>query len=164
LYFSPVVFDFVLILTRSNFAQSYYHLICLFRCGASTCRRSTLLTQLLTLPINPEQKSSQALKIISAKILAFAVCTASFNIINVIFCPFVFVRLVWILGQTVNFARYSIQYLVFITEMTSVYCAVRTGSLNRKDHVSSLQIFRIAFIFNHLWILLYLSQISPPAS
>jgi hypothetical protein len=31
--------------------------------------------------------------------------------------------------QTVNFALYNIKRLVFITEVESVYCAVRTGSL-----------------------------------
>jgi len=109
LCFSSVVFDCLLILTKFNFAQIYDQLICLFRCGDSTCRRSTLPTQLLTLPVNSEQKSSQTLKIISTKILAFAVCTASFNIKNSTFCPFVFVRLVWILGLTVNFVLYRIQ-------------------------------------------------------
>ena len=33
-------------------------------------------------------------------------------------------------------ATYSINWLVFITEMKSVYCAVRTGSLNKAVCVS----------------------------
>ena len=37
--------------------------------------------------------------------------------------------LIW--EQTVTCATYSINWLVFITEMKSVYCAVRTGSLNK---------------------------------
>jgi len=36
---------------------------------------------------------------------------------------------VWISEQTVIVSLYSINWLVFITEMESVYCAVRTGSL-----------------------------------
>ena len=31
-----------------------------------------------------------------------------------------------------QFALYNIQWFVFITEMASVYCAVRTGSLNER--------------------------------
>jgi uncharacterized membrane protein len=39
--------------------------------------------------------------------------------------------LVFISEQTVTFALYDVNWLVFITEMKSVYCAVRTGSLNK---------------------------------
>jgi len=35
-------------------------------------------------------------------------------------------------------APYSINWLVFITEMKSVYCAVQTGSLNKAVCASSL--------------------------
>jgi len=42
----------------------------------------------------------------------------------------VFMCIVFIWEQTGNCATYSINWLVFITEMKSVYCAVRTGSLN----------------------------------
>ena len=38
---------------------------------------------------------------------------------------------VFISEQTATCAAYSINWLVFITEMKSVYCAVRTGSLNK---------------------------------
>jgi len=36
---------------------------------------------------------------------------------------------VWISEQTAIISLYSINWLVCITEMESVYCAVRTGSL-----------------------------------
>ena len=36
---------------------------------------------------------------------------------------------VWIWEQTAIISLYSINWLVFITETESVYCAVRTGSL-----------------------------------
>ena len=36
-------------------------------------------------------------------------------------------------------ATYSINWLVFITEMKSVYCEVRTGSLNKAVRASSLK-------------------------
>ena len=36
-------------------------------------------------------------------------------------------------------ATYSINWLVFITEMKSVYCAVRTGSLNKAVCASSFK-------------------------
>jgi hypothetical protein len=38
-----------------------------------------------------------------------------------------------ILEQTATFALYSINWLVFITEVESVYCAVRTESLYKAD-------------------------------
>jgi hypothetical protein len=41
--------------------------------------------------------------------------------------------------QTATCATYSINWLVFITEMKSVYCAVRTGSLNIAVWASSLK-------------------------
>ena len=45
---------------------------------------------------------------------------------------------VFIWGQTATCATYSINWLVFITEMKSVYSAVRTGSLNEAVCASSL--------------------------
>jgi hypothetical protein len=41
--------------------------------------------------------------------------------------------------QTATCATYSINWLVFITEMKSVYSAVRTGSLNKTVCASSLK-------------------------
>ena len=46
---------------------------------------------------------------------------------------------VFISEQTATCATYSINWLVFITEMKSVYCAVRTGSLNTAVCASSLE-------------------------
>ena len=43
----------------------------------------------------------------------------------------VFLCFVFIWEQTATCATYSINWLVFITEMKSVYSAVRTGSLNK---------------------------------
>jgi len=52
------------------------------------------------------------------------------SIYNSTFCPHsVFVCFVWIWEQTAIISLYSINWLVFITEMKCVYCAVRTGSL-----------------------------------
>ena len=46
------------------------------------------------------------------------------------FCPHsVFVCFVWIWEQTAIFSLYSINWMVYITETESVYCAVRTGSV-----------------------------------
>ena len=42
----------------------------------------------------------------------------------------VFMCFVWISEQTAIISLYNINWLVFITETESVYCAVRTGSLN----------------------------------
>jgi len=40
---------------------------------------------------------------------------------------------VWISEQTLTFALYIINVLGFITEVESVYCAVRTESLYKTD-------------------------------
>ena len=40
---------------------------------------------------------------------------------------------VWLSEITVHFALYIIKRLVFITEVKSVYCAVRTDSLYKPD-------------------------------
>ena len=41
--------------------------------------------------------------------------------------------------QTATFALDSITWLVFITVVGSVYCAVQTDSLYKADYVSSLK-------------------------
>jgi len=46
---------------------------------------------------------------------------------------------VFIWEQTATCATYSINWLVFITEIKSVYSAVRTGSLNKAVSASSLK-------------------------
>ena len=51
----------------------------------------------------------------------------------------VFMCFVFISEQTATCATYSINWLVFITEMESVYSAVRTGSLNKAVCASSLK-------------------------
>jgi hypothetical protein len=45
----------------------------------------------------------------------------------------------WNSEQTAIISLYSINLSVFITEAESVYCAVRTGSSNQTDTVSSLK-------------------------
>ena len=53
-----------------------------------------------------------------------------FNIHNSTLCPHtVFMCFVWIWEQTAIISLYSINWLDCITEMESVYCAVRTKSL-----------------------------------
>ena len=49
---------------------------------------------------------------------------------------------VFIWEQTATCATYSINWLVFITEMKSVYCAVRTGFLNKAVCASSLNMLQ----------------------
>ena len=51
----------------------------------------------------------------------------------------VFMYFVFIWEQTATCATYSINWLVFITEMKSAYSAVRTGSLNKAVWASSLK-------------------------
>ena len=47
--------------------------------------------------------------------------------------------LVAISEQIVTFVLYNANVLVFITKMKSVYCAVRTGSINKAVCASSLK-------------------------
>ena len=51
----------------------------------------------------------------------------------------VFMCFVFIWEQTANCTTYSLNWLVFITDMKSVYSAVRTGSLNKTVCPSSLK-------------------------
>jgi len=44
-----------------------------------------------------------------------------------------FMCFVWISEQTANFALHSVKSSVFITEVESVYSAVRTETLNNAD-------------------------------
>jgi len=56
--------------------------------------------------------------------------TTSLTFNNSTFCPHsVFMCFVWISGQTAIIYLYSINWLVFITEIWCVYCAMRTGSM-----------------------------------
>jgi len=55
-----------------------------------------------------------------------------FNIQQLYALPtFVCMCFVFIWEQTATCATYIINWVVFITEVKSVYCAVRTGSLNK---------------------------------
>ena len=55
-----------------------------------------------------------------------------FNIQQLYALPaLIFICFLFIWEQTATCATYSINWLVFITEMKSVYSAVRTGSLNK---------------------------------
>jgi hypothetical protein len=56
---------------------------------------------------------------------------------------------VFIWEQTATFATYSINWLVFITKMKSVYSAVRTGSLNKAVCASSLNGFFCVRHYSH---------------
>jgi len=58
------------------------------------------------------------------------ICTTSLTFTNPTFCPHsVFMCSVWISEQTAIISSYNTDWF-FITEMESVYCAVRTGYLN----------------------------------
>ena len=56
----------------------------------------------------------------------------------------------WISEQTAIISLYNIDWPVFINEMVSVYCAVRTGCSYKTDYVSSLKIHHFQFAFT--WI------------
>jgi hypothetical protein len=50
---------------------------------------------------------------------------------NFAFCHTVFMSFVFISEQIATFAPFNISLLVFITEIKSVYCAVRTVPINK---------------------------------
>jgi hypothetical protein len=59
---------------------------------------------------------------------------------NSTFCPHsVFMCFVWISEKIAIIFLYSINWMVFIADMESVCCAVRTGSLNKNDYVSLIK-------------------------
>ena len=62
-----------------------------------------------------------------------------FNIQQLYVLPTLYLCFVFTWEQTATSATYSINWLVFITEMKSVYCAVRNGSLNKAVCASYLK-------------------------
>jgi len=69
------------------------------------------------------------------------ICTASITFNNCTLWPHTeFMCFVFIWEQTATCATYSINWLVFITQMKSVYSAVRTGSLNKAVRASSVKV------------------------
>ena len=74
-------------------------------------------------------------KAVCASSLKVNIVTKTLGSAHTVFMCFVFT---W--EQTASCATYSINWLVFITEMKSVYSAVRTGSLNKAVCASSLKV------------------------
>ena len=69
--------------------------------------------------------------------------TNKFNIQQLYALPTLyFMCFVFIWEQTVTCGTYNINWLVFMTEMKSVYCAVRTGSLNKAVYALFLKVFK----------------------
>ena len=56
---------------------------------------------------------------------------------NSTFRPHIVCVYVWYVSATLD--RYGINWLVLVPEIVSVYCAVRAGSLNKRDYVLSLK-------------------------
>jgi hypothetical protein len=65
---------------------------------------------------------------------------------------------VWISEQTATFALKDIKRLVFITEVESVYSAVRPESLYKTDYLSSLKGESLIFFWYWLSSLSILTQ------
>ena len=85
--------------------------------------------------------------------LAFSVCTTSLKVKKFYILPteYLFVLYVLVSQKKTKFVLYSTQRLVFITEETSVYRAIRTGSLNKTHQISSLN----GYCPNSIQILIY---------
>jgi len=67
------------------------------------------------------------------------VTNQQFNIQQLYALPTLYLGFVFIWEQTATCATYSINWLVFITEMKSVYSVVRTGYLSKAVFPSSLK-------------------------
>jgi len=68
------------------------------------------------------------------------ICTTRFIVKKFSILPTMYLRVFkWISEQIAIISLYSINLSVFITKAESVYCAVRTGSLNQTNTVSSLK-------------------------
>ena len=86
--------------------------------------------------------------------------TASLTFNNSTFCPHsVFMCFVWISEQTAIISLYSINWLVFVTEMKCVYCAVRTESLYKIQvdfslSISTMGLFLYCYISFKRWKIL----------
>jgi hypothetical protein len=65
--------------------------------------------------------------------------TTRFNIQKFYFLTTQYVPVFRMDLRTVAVYVHSINTLVFITDAESVFCAVRTGSLTKRDYVSSLK-------------------------
>jgi len=55
---------------------------------------------------------------------------------------------VWISEQTAIISLYNINWLAFVTETETVYCAVRTGCLNKLDINSVFPLFNTSSVWN----------------
>ena len=62
-----------------------------------------------------------------------------FNIQQLYALPTLYLFVLYLSQQTATCATYSINWLVFITQMKSVYSAVRTGSLNKEVCASAVK-------------------------
>jgi hypothetical protein len=72
-------------------------------------------------------------------VISFHTASLTFN--NSTFCSHtLFMCFVWIKELTAIFSLYSINWLVFISMIECVYCAVRTGSSYKTHNVSSLKV------------------------
>jgi hypothetical protein len=72
--------------------------------------------------------------------LAVTVCTIRFNIQKFYILLTECIYVLYVAQKTVTFAIYSINWSVFITEMVSVYCMMRTWHLYKTDCISSLKV------------------------
>jgi hypothetical protein len=94
------------------------------------------------------------------------ICTASLTFNSSTFCPHsVFMCFVWIWEQTAIISLYSINWLVFITEIYSVYCAVRTVPFhithaNRSPYSATPAALTIPLIAKHGPVHNFRSEIS----
>ena len=70
--------------------------------------------------------------------MVVTLCTNRFHIQQLYVLPTLYLCVLFIWEQTATCATYSINWMVFITEMKSAYSAVRTGSLNKAVCASSV--------------------------
>jgi len=89
---------------------------------------------------------------------SFSVCTTSLNFKKSYIPPAEYLYVSYVSKkETMKFFLFRIRWLVFITEETSVYCAVRTWSLNKMDQISSINGRTQGYIYLVFSLLIYIS-------
>ena len=100
----------------------------------ANCKFHNVFSSAVISSLSKVYVSSLPAKCITLHSPVVTICTASLTFINFTFCPHsVFMCFVWISEQTAIISLHSVNWLVFLIETESVYCAVRTGSLCRTE-------------------------------
>ena len=120
-----------------NAVHCYVLLVYCLSCGFLHCQEKYRYTNIRLQPLLPQLCNSLSVNLL--KPTGDTMHQQVWHSTIVRSAHTVFTCFVFICEQTATCATYIINWLVFITEMKSVYCAVRTGSLNKAVCALSLR-------------------------